>query len=268
MTILAMASQKGGVGKTTIALNLAYSFARRGWTTLLVDGDPQGGIGLSLTGDLAARNGLVECLEDGLTATEVALETKLPELQILPNGQDTGDRAWRLQAVLRVPDRLGTFLAAAADSHQITILDTASGMYGATWELLRGADTLLVPLPAEPLAARSLNQVFDAFQRLRQDGSATRIAGFVLTMVNTAGDVSGAVVREVWGSLPTDMLLTPLVPRDEAILKASAAGVPVGLLSRRPPAVAAVFEQIAAEIEPRLGLNHEDAESEPIPLWP
>ena len=80
--VVAVASQKGGVGKTTLPLNLGYALARRGWKTLLVDADPQGCLGLSIRGDLRRRPGLAEVL-NGRPLAETAVTARLPQLSLL-----------------------------------------------------------------------------------------------------------------------------------------------------------------------------------------
>ena len=87
MIAVATASQKGGVGKTTLSVNLAYSLARRGWRTLLVDTDPQSGIGLSLAKSSRGKEGLFDFLAGGVPLDRLILHSRLPELMILPAGQ-------------------------------------------------------------------------------------------------------------------------------------------------------------------------------------
>ncbi|MFP3941995.1 MAG: ParA family protein, partial [Thermoanaerobaculia bacterium] len=114
---------------------------------------------------------------------------------------------------------------------------------------------------------RTTHPVLDALGDLRSGGSSVGLAGFVLSMVETRDEVCLQVAQEAWSTLPSDLVLEAFVPRDPAFLRASAAGVPVGLLSKRPPPVAFVFDHIAAELEPRLGLPLEDHKDDaPIPL--
>jgi chromosome partitioning protein len=141
-----------------------------------------------------------------------------------------------------------------------------SGMSGPTGAVLRCSDFVLVPLQAEPLALRSMHQVLDAVGHLRAEGAPLVIAGFLLTMLQSRQEFSLAVAQETWSSLPAHLVLEAFVPRDPAFLESSGHGVPVGLLRKRPPAVAMVFDQIAGELEPRLGLTLEDDQDAPIPL--
>lgn len=263
---LAIASQKGGVGKTTTTLNLAYALAKRGWKTLVVDTDPQGAIGFSLQKRTQSGDqGLTDCLRGDITLDGAILKTKLPELSVLTFGRrpelnhaDPGgsldERA--LQALLEEARR----------HYQIILLDTPGGTYGPTLTVLRCVDFVLLPLQSEPLALRSVTQILDLVGHLRQSGSRLQIAGFLLTMLAGQDQTSVSVAEEVSRLIPPDLVLNANVPRDPAFLKASLHGVPVGLLSRHPPQVAAVFDLIAHEVERRVGLISMEEQDEPILL--
>jgi chromosome partitioning protein len=252
-------------------LNLTCALARRGWKSLLVDTDPQGAVGLSIKGaESRGKGGLVACLAGELAVSEAAVSTTLPELALLPiagnGGEPPGSRPSGLWEALADREAVGRILEQARAGYEVVVVDTPSGLSGATRSVLECADYLLVPLQAEPLALRAIPQILTAVAEVRAGGAPLQMAGFILTMLNSASDVSLSVAQESWGSLPTDLVLSSFVPRDPAFLKASALGVPLYLLSRRPPAVASVFDQTAAELEPRLGLSREDEDDEPLSL--
>jgi chromosome partitioning protein len=102
---------------------------------------------------------------------------------------------------------------------------------------------------------RSIPQVLHAIQSLRAAGSPLEVAGILMTMVQNEQRESTDVIRELRALLPARLLLDTLIPRDPVFIKASAVGVPVGLLYQQPPAVAHSFDQLAAELEPRLRLE-------------
>ncbi|MEM7049788.1 MAG: ParA family protein [Acidobacteriota bacterium] len=266
MRSLAISSQKGGVGKTTLSLNLSFALAHRGWNTLLVDGDPQGSVGLSLQGDVRTATGLVEVLEGQVGLAEAARPTRIPSLKIVPAGAPEPSRSERWAGSLAAGSFPSFLEAAEKEGFDLVVVDTPSGLHGANLEILRAVDAMLVPIQAEPLALRSVTQTLEAVGLLRDGGSEVTIAGFVVTMLNSRHDVSLSVAQEAWGMLPSELVLEAFVPRDDAFLLASAHGVPLGLLSRRPPPVATVFDRLAAEIEPSLGLVEEEAELAPISL--
>jgi len=264
--IIAFASQKGGVGKTTLALNLAHALARRSWTTLLVDTDPQGGIGASLGGRAHQATGLAALLEGSVSLEEVLVPTRLAELTLLPFGELAPRLHDRFAASLADGTRLQSLLSSCAERFDLVLVDTASGLTGATIGTLRAATHVVAPLQAEPLALRSLPALIEIIGELRAEGLPIELAGLVPTMVMSRNEVSMATTQEVFRLFPADAILESFVPRDPVFLDASAEGVPVGLLSRRPPRVASVFDQIAAELEPRLGLVSLEERHDPIPL--
>jgi chromosome partitioning protein len=255
---IATASQKGGVGKTTLCINLAYSLAKRGWTTLLVDTDPQGGVGLSLARSTRSKLGFYDYLcASERELSRLILATRLPELQILPAGQydAAARRGW---AAKDVPTRLADLLRAAElRGIDCLIMDTAAGLNAMTESVVKACDYVILPQQAEPLAVRSVPHMLETLSRFRSEGAGVKVAGILLTMVAGESQISQKVVTELRTLLPADMMFEQNVPRLNSFLEASAMGVPVALLKRNPPPEALLFDQLAAEIEQRTGLLQE-----------
>ncbi len=255
MIVIAISSQKGGVGKTTTSINLAYAFAKRGWQTLLVDADPQGAIGLSLSEKARNCLGFYDAVNQGLSVGNMVLATRLPEMEILPAGQSHSffqsvpDEVEQESAIRRVVRDL------ALRRPDVVIIDTPAGMSGITGQVLRVSDYAVVPQQAEPLGLRSLPMVLDAIRQLRKAGAPLELAGVLLTMVQADVPESQRLVQEVRTLLPGRLVFDVLIPRDPVFLKASSHGVPVSLLSRHPTAAALAFDQLAAELESRCRLN-------------
>ncbi|HEV8631490.1 MAG TPA: ParA family protein [Thermoanaerobaculia bacterium] len=262
MKSLLVASQKGGVGKTTLALNLAYSLARSGWRVLLADCDPHGSLGLSIRRRSSGGPGLAELAGRAVAVTPLA--TRIPGLSLLLAGDSETLGSEAMRARLSDPELWRLLLATA--SCDVLIVDTPSGFYGPTLAAAAVADHLLVPLQAEPLALRTTTQVLDAVARLRDAGAQLTLSGFVLSMLESRNQVSLSVAQESWRTFPLDLVWRTTLPRDSAVLQASAQGVPIGLLARRPPPMAKIFEQLAAEAEERLGLVTGEQHVEPIAL--
>ena len=212
--ILAVASQKGGVGKTTTSLNLGFALAKRGWKTLIVDADPQGAIGFSLRRkEQSGEVGLVDCLQGRVSLDQACLKTRLPELSILTFGSRTPLELGSGGDIFD-QETLNGFLARAAESYEVIILDTAGGTYGPTLAVLRSCDYVLLPLQSEPLALRSVTQILDVIGHLRQQGCKIEIAGFLLTMLAGDEPTSVSVAEESWKLIPQDLILNANVPRD------------------------------------------------------
>lgn len=267
MLTLVVCSQKGGVGKTTLALNLSCAFAERGQRTLLIDADPQGSIGQSLRGSPADAAGLAEVVRGETTLARAASTTRLPGLVILRAGQIAEDDRLEWEARMADGRDFARVLAALEPTYDLVVVDTPSGPAGPGVGALRNADYALLPLQAEPLALRSLPRILDLIGGLREAGARVEIAGIVLTMLQTREDGSLDVAQEAWRRLPAHLVLESYLPRDPLFLKASARGVPLGLLTRRPPPVAAVFAQMAGEIETRMRMGPSDDDAdEPLSL--
>ena len=251
---LATASQKGGVGKTTICINLGHALARRGWNTLLVDTDPQGGIGLSLSRSTRKKRGFYDFLASGGEVRPLILRTRLPEFSILPcgspddfmRGGNIDAAPEKLRDLLRQTDLLG---------YDCVILDTAAGMTSITEVTVRGADWVMIPQQAEPLAVRSIPLLLETLGRFRKEGTPTKVAGILMTMLMTDQEASLKVARELRQMLPAELLFNQAIPRDPLFLEASALGLPISLIRKNPPPVALLFDQLAAELEQRIGLT-------------
>ena len=251
---LTIASPKGGVGKTTVALNAAFALARRGWRTLVVDTDPAGAIGLSLTRRVAEAAGLFEYVGRTRSLSEVVVQTKLRELAVLPIGRVAAEEGWSFQALLADGAVLGRFLTEVGGRFDIVVFDTPSGFSGATLGAMRVSKYVICPVQAEPISARSVLKILDVIGSLRETGAQVELLGFLITMLQSREQGSMAVAEDLWRNLPRELILDTTIARDAAFLEASAAGVPIGLLRRRPPPAALVFDQLAAEIEVRARL--------------
>lgn len=249
MLAFTIASQKGGVGKTTVALNTAFALARRGWRTLVVDTDPVGAVGLSLTRRMAEAPGLAEYVARTHRLGQVVVQTKLPELAILPVGRVAPDEGMAFQNLLADGTILSRFISEVGSRFDLVVFDTPSGFGGSTLGAMRVSRHVLCPVQAEPIAARSVLSVLDVIGAMRAKGSEVELLGFLITMLQSRDENSAAVADDLWRSLPRELILDASIPRDPVFLEASAAGVPVGLLRRRAPPASLIFDQLAAEIE-------------------
>ncbi len=243
------------MGKTTVAVNLAYSLARRGWRVLLLDCDPQGSVGLSITDKATARRGFFDAMT-GDDLEELMIATRLPEFRILTSGDyerflktplaaDPDARKARVEALLSQINLM---------DYELIAIDTPAGTHSVTSDVLRLADFVLIPEQAEPLAIRSLPQVLQRLAELQKNEPAPKIAGILATMVQRDDPTSLDVLRQMRQVLPGELMLDTTIPRDPMFLRASDYGVPIGLLQKNPPPLALIFEQLAAELEQRMNL--------------
>lgn len=265
MKTIVVASQKGGVGKTTVTLNLSYALAKRRWRVLVVDADPQGAIGLGLSDKLERTPGLAEYIVGEGSLEQLAIRTKLGELSLLVRGRVSPQFTPQFSAALQDGSVFSRLFQEAASLYDLVIVDTPCGFSGISLGAMRHADHILSPVQAEPVAFRSVPQLLQVAKWLKKEGSAVQVAGFVMSMLQLDDPVSAEVAQELKDNFPSQLVFETQVPRDRIFLKASAAGVPLGLLNRRPPAEAAIFDKLAIELEEKLAL-HEELNDEPLSL--
>jgi chromosome partitioning protein len=249
---LAIASQKGGVGKTTIALNLAVALAERGRRTLLADLDPQGAIGLSLAKGDAELGGLAELVSGVAAATEAVVATRLPGLSLLPRGRLDATDVESFETEIARPGVLDEALAACARDADIVVMDTPSGLGRVTVAALGCADFALLAFQTESLSLRSVGQALKVIEHVQSERNPRlRLVGILPTLVERDRQGSHNVLSEIWNGFP-DALET-VVPRTETFARASALGVPVGFLGGRAGAPEARrFDLLADELEARM----------------
>ncbi|MEZ4398427.1 MAG: ParA family protein [Kofleriaceae bacterium] len=263
MKTVSIVSAKGGVGKTTLSLNLAFALARRSWRTLVVDADPQGAIGHSLHKKTPSA-GLAGYLAGRASLDAAIVTTRLPELAILPIGPIAIQDSQAFAEHLADGKAFAALAAAAAPRFDVMLVDTPCGFAGVTMGALRASDFALAPLQAEPIALRAMTQLLDVLAALRGEQRKVKLAGVVLTMLQLRNKESLSVAQETWAKLPPEMVLETNIPRDQIFLEASAVGVPVGLLRQTPPPVASLFDRVAVELEPRIELTTPSRDDGPV----
>lgn len=251
MISIAISSQKGGVGKTTLSINLAHAFARAGVRTLLVDADPQGSVGLSLTRQSRLLAGFYDYLIDpGIPLDRLIVPTRLETFSLVTSGQASdyeagggmGAHLARVRAFLR---------GAASRGFDLCLVDTAAGLFGVTGDVITSSDAIMIPQQAEPLGIRSVPKLLEGLNRLRVMNPRLTVLGVCLTMVQpdlAESAESAAALRQL---LPQNMVFNTQIPRDGLFVRASARGLPVGALEDGAGA-ATVFDSLRVEIEDKL----------------
>lgn len=255
---LVVASQKGGVGKTTLALNLSYAFAEAGFKTLLVDTDPQGAVGLSLSPSVARRAGLADVIAGEVGVDDAVLQTKHERLALMPVGRIAPKEVAAFSRAIVDGRRLEPVLDGLHDRYDVKIIDTPCGFGGITVEALRNSTHVVSPILAEPIVMRSVPQLFEMVQSLIEEGVATCIVGLVVTMLQAQEQYSSSVARELRTLFPPELLFDVDIPRQPIFLEATSLGVPVGLLRTPAPPVTHLINLIAAEIANRMQLFRKD----------
>lgn len=250
-TKIAIVSQKGGVGKTTVALNLAVAMAESQRRTLLVDLDPQGAIGLSLARQNSEWVGLAELLMGQASPDAAVIQTKLPALSILARGRLDPTDVSEFEKVVHVPGTLERTLEPVASGFQFVLIDAPSGLGMVPRAALSIADFALVPFQAETLALRSVTQLLQVLEHVRaNENPRLRLLGILPTMVRLGKDASMEVMSQVWNNIAG--VLETVVPWSETYARASRAGLPVAFLGGAVTPEARRFEMLVGELEGRI----------------
>ncbi len=226
MIKIAVANQKGGVGKTTTAINIATAFAATGWRTLLIDLDPQGNASTGI--GVAAPDRLRSCydmLVDQVPLAECIMPTRIPGLDLVPATEDMSGAEVELVSVEQRSFRMRTAMAGHT-AHDICFIDCPPSLGLLTLNALAAADTLLVPLQCEFFALEGLSQLLQTVERVQQRFNADLgILGIALTMYDRRNRLSDQVsddVRSCLGKLVFDTV----IPRNVRLSEAPSHGLP------------------------------------------
>jgi len=253
MIRIAVANQKGGVGKTTTAINLATALAAIGWRVLLVDLDPQGNASTGLGITQAQRSlSSYDVLIGRATAVEASIPTRVPRLDLLPATVDLSGAEVEMVSLADRAHRLDKALSASPVGRwDICLIDCPPSLGLLTVNSLVAAKNLLVPLQCEFFALEGLSQLLQTVERIRVAFNPDlSILGVALTMFDRRNNLSQAVAEDVRACLGAAVFDT-IVPRNVRLSEAPSHGLPALIYDLKCPGSEA-YLRLARELIGRL----------------
>jgi chromosome partitioning protein len=226
--ILCISNQKGGVGKTTTAINLAASLAAAERRTLLVDLDPQGNAGSGLGVDRSALTGTVyDALIDGRPLREVVLPTELRFLDVAPANADLTGAEVELVGLERRERRLQEALRPIASEYDYVLIDCPPSLGLLTLNALAAGDAVVIPLQTEYYAMEGLAQLMSTIEVVQRSlNPRLEVEGILLTMFDQRANISHQVADEVRRVFPK-LVFDAVVPRNVRLAESPSFGKPV-----------------------------------------
>ncbi len=253
-TVISVTNQKGGVGKTTTAVNLAYYIAKSGKKTLLVDFDPQGNATSGLGIDKQLLQGtMADVVMEEMTLDQIVIPTAHKNLYLAPTTPLLANTEVQLAQADKRFSRLKAAIEASEQSYDIIIIDSPPSLSLLTVNGLIAATYVLLPVQAEFYALEGLGQLLETMKLVRKGMNPTlELLGVLPTMIDSRTTLSGQVHAEIKKHFPGKVFNTT-IPRNIRLAEAPSHGLPVGAYDRFSKGARA-YKALAKEVLARVDI--------------
>jgi chromosome partitioning protein len=249
-SVLAIANQKGGVGKTTTAVNLGASIADGGYPTLLVDLDPQCNATVALGLPKDGSPNVYDCLSGDLALSAAAIPSGVERLDVVPSTPELAGASVELPRLAGSETVLRERLGSVRERYLFTLLDCPPSLGPLTVNALVAADRVIVPVQTEYFALEGLAQMLDTLALIQRElNPRLTVAGMILTMHDGRTRLARDVEREVREHFP-ELVFETVVPRNVRLGEAPSFGVPIIQHAPRS-AGSAAYLKLAKEVAAR-----------------
>ncbi len=245
--VISIANQKGGVGKTTTAVNISAILAKKGKKVMLIDADPQGNAssGLGLEKDM--ENSLYDVLINDANIEDTLQDTELKTLKVCPSNMDLAGAEVELVSEMSREQRLKEKLDEIKEEYDFVIIDCPPSLGLITLNAFTASDSVLIPVQCEYFALEGLGQLLNTINLVKKHLNKTlEVEGAVLTMYDMRTNLSNQVVKEVKRYFE-DKVYKTVIPRNIKLSEAPSFGMPIIMYDAKSKGARA-YEKLAREL--------------------
>ena len=231
--IISIANQKGGVGKTTTAVNVSAILAKRGKKVMLIDADPQGNASSGLGLEKEVENSLYDVLINDVDLESTLQDTNIKTLKVCPSNMNLAGAEVELVSQMSREQRLKEKLDVIKDNFDFVIIDCPPSLGLITLNAFTASDSVLIPVQCEYFALEGLGQLLNTINLVKKHlNKSLEVEGAVLTMYDMRTNLSNQVVKEVKRYFE-DKVYKTVIPRNIKLSEAPSYGVPITIYDPR-----------------------------------
>ncbi len=245
--IISVANQKGGVGKTTTAVNISTVLAKRGKRVLLIDADPQGNATSGVGIDKECENSVYDVIINDVEINKTLVETSIKNLKVCPSNIDLAGAEVELVSQISREQRLKEKVDEIKDEYDFIIIDCPPSLGLITLNAFTASNSVLIPVQCEYYALEGLGQLLNTINLVKKHlNKSLEIEGAVLTMYDIRTNLSNQVVKEVKRYFG-DKVYKTVIPRNIKLSEAPSYGMPISIYDPKSKGARA-YEKLTKEI--------------------